>query len=492
MGEIPDARAFEREHDPPMTTNTPTHTHTPTPSRRLALIRRGDEGYDEARRIFNGMIDRHPAAIARCADASQVVAALGHARDNGMDVCVKGGGHGAAGFAAIDDALMIDLSPMRAVSVDPVLGRARVGGGALWASVDAETQRFGLAVTGGRVSTTGVGGFTLGSGSGWLERKLGLAADNLIQATVVLADGRIVVASAREHPDLFWGLRGGGGNFGVVTEFEFALSPVGPVVLAGMLLYPFDRATEIVSGYRAWIEGCPDDMCGGIALITAPPAPFVPEKLQGRHALGIVVLHIGAIEEGRQLLDGFRDRHIPAADLVEPMPYTAVQKMQDEAYPPGARDYFSAGFFDELTDGAIDALVARARVAPSPLTSLILQPLGGAIARVGEHDTALGHRRAKWAYQALGLWTEPGDDAANINWVRQTRDALADTARAAGFPNFVAEVDHDAVRANYGLERYARLADVKRRYDPGNVFRHNHNIRPEGRLAANLTTEPRP
>ncbi len=441
------------------------------------LIGPDDEGYDSARRVYNGMIDRYPALIARCESVADVSAALLHARQHGMEVSVRAGGHAAPGFATSEGGLVIDLSPLKAVHVDATRQIAWVQPGVLWGELDAVTQEHGLAVTGGRVSSTGVAGFTLGSGSGWLERKMGLAADNLRAARVVTATGLLVTASATENPDLFWAIRGGGGNFGIVVEFEFALRAVGPIVLGGMLLWPREQAGEVIRTYRELMAEAPDNLCGGLALMTAPPLDFVPTGLQGRPAVGVIVLYAGEPARGAEHIAPLRALG-PAVDVVQPMPYCAVQSLTDGGHPEGLRGYFRSGFLDELPDAAIETVLAAAENAPSTLSTVLLQPLGGAFGRVGGMETALGHRDAKWAIQVLAQWLEPERDTGNRHWVRAFTDALSPWARPAGFPNFISEAGDAAVVVAYGAERYARLVEAKDRWDPENVFRLNHNISP--------------
>ncbi len=443
------------------------------------LIGPDDDGYDAARRVHNGMIDRRPALIARCESVADASAALAYAQAEDMEVAVCAGRHSAPGFAMTEGGLVIDVGPMKDIHVDPLRRIAWVQPGVLWAELDAATQEHGLAVTGGRASSTGVAGFTLGSGSGWLERKMGLAADNLRAARVLTADGRVVTASADENPDLFWALRGGGGNFGIVVEFEFALRPVGPIILGGMLMWPREQAAEVTRAYRDLMAEAPDALCGGLALMSAPPIPAVPAELRGRPAIGVLVLYDGDAERGVEHIASLRALG-PALDAVQPMPYCALQTMLD---PPGeshnTRAYYRFSFIDELTDAAIDTIVAGAEVAPSPMSAVLLQPMGGAFSRVGEMDTALGHRDADWGIQVLASWAEPERDTSNRSWVRAMTDALAPWSRPAGFPNFIAEAgDTAAVQAAYGAERYARLVAAKDRWDPRNVFRLNHNILP--------------
>ncbi len=443
------------------------------------LIGPDDDGYEAARQVVNQMIDKRPALIARCETVQDGAAALAYARSEDLEVAVRAGSHSSPGFSTTDGGLVIDLTPLKAIHVDPARRIAWVQPGVLWGELDAATQEHGLAVTGGRVTSTGVAGFTIGSGSGWLERKMGLAADNLRAARVLTADGAIVTASETENPDLFWALRGGGGNFGIVVEFEFALRPVGPIVLGGLMLWPRDQARVVMETYRDLMIDAPDSLCGGIVLMSAPPLGMVPLELQGRPAVGVLVVYAGAPDRGAAHIAPLRALN-PTVDAVQPMPYTAVQSMIDP--PPNAsktRGYYRFSFIDTLTDGAIDTILASANSAPSLLSGVLLQPLGGAFGRVGEMDTALGHRDADWGIQVLAQWIEPERDTTNRNWVRAFTDALSPWARPAGFPNFIADAgDSEAVRNAYGAERYARLVAAKDRWDPENVFRLNHNIVP--------------
>jgi FAD/FMN-containing dehydrogenase len=455
----------------------------PPPAPSLArftgtLIGPDDDGYDAARKVQNEMIDRRPALIAVCHSIPDVAAALAYARAEGLEVAVRAGGHAAPGFGTTDDGLLIDLSPLKGIHVDPVRRIAWVQPGVLWGELDAATQEHGLAVTGGRVSSTGVAGFTLGSGSGWLERKMGLAADNLRAARVLTADGTFVTASATQNADLFWGLRGGGGNFGIVVEFEFDLRPVGPEVLGGMLMWPRERAGEVLRAYRDLMRDAPDALCGGLVLMSAPPLPMVPLELQGRPAVGVLVLYAGAPDRGAEHIAPLRAL-APVVDAVQPMPYRALQSMLDGDPEIKLRAYYRFSFIDKLTDPAIDTILAAADGAPSTKSVVLLKPFGGAYARVGAMDTALGQRDAEWGMQVLASWLEPERDIVNRNWVRAFTDALAPWARPGGFPNFIAEArDAEGVRSAYGAERYARLVEVKDRWDPENVFRLNHNVEP--------------
>ena len=348
-----------------------------------------DDAYEEARLVWNGMIDRRPALVVRCACTDDVVAALATAREHSLLVSVRCGAHSTPGYSSCDDGIVIDLRPMNAVEVDPDAQTARVQGGASWAELDAATQEHGLAVTGGRVSDTGVGGLALGSGSGWLERSYGVTCESLLSAQVATADGSVVTASAEENPELFWGLRGGGGNFGVVTEFEFRLHPVGPLIAGGMLLYPRAQATEVLRAYRDFIAAAPDQVGGGVALMTAPPEPFVPESVRGKPAVGIVYCYVGPVEEGLQAAEALRAIGSPVLDMIQPIPYAALQQMLDAGSPRGVREYFKIDTLSDLSDAAIDTVVAQAEQLPAPFGQLILGPLGGALARTDREAMAL-------------------------------------------------------------------------------------------------------
>jgi FAD/FMN-containing dehydrogenase len=441
------------------------------------LIGPDDPGYDEARDVFNGMIDRRPALIASCAGPADVAAALAIARDNDLEVTIRGGGHAPSGTAVADGALMIDCSLMKHVDVDPDRRTARVGAGVNWGELDAATQRHGLAVTGGRVSNTGVAGLTLGSASGWLERAFGLTVDSLLSCRLVTADGREVRAAEDENPELFFALRGGGGNFGVVTEFEFALKPLGPLVVGGLVLHRFEHAEEVLRAYRDFMDTAPDEICGGAVLVHAPPAPFVPPDFVGKPAVGFVVLHAGAVEDGLEALTPLRRIGTPVVDVVGEMPYVAVQRMIDEGNPWGARVYFKAAFMEALTDGAIHDLVQLLPAAPSPLTALVLQPMGGAFTRVDDDATALGHRSTtRWIWHALNEWMDPADDDPNLEFARLVAAALKPHSMEASHPNYVD--DPVRVRGFYSERTWERLVAAKREWDPGNVFHHNQNIVP--------------
>jgi FAD/FMN-containing dehydrogenase len=437
----------------------------------------GHDRYDSSRAVFNGAIDRRPALIAEVGDARDVAAAIRHGREQRLPIAVRAGGHSGAGYGVVDDGLVIDVRPLQRVEVDLSTRIVRAGAGLTWAQLDAATQAHGLAVTGGRVSHTGVAGLTLGSGSGWLERKHGLTADNLVGATVVTADGGVVRASAHEHPDLFWALRGGGGNFGVVTEFELAVHPVGPMVTGGMLAFEHARGGEVLAAYRDLMLGAPDSFSGCAALRLAPPAPFMPRHLVGEPIVAIVVAGFGDAAETDRMLAPLRALQ-PAADAVGPMPYTALQSMIDEGNPHGMQNHWKAAFLDELPDRGIAAALEAAAGIPSPLTVVLLEPLGGAYARADEHATALSHRDAGWAYHALSMWPDPADTPANRAFTQAFADAMAPFGHGAAHPNYVSEDAGDRVRRFYGAKTYDRLVAVKERWDPRNVFALNQNIKP--------------
>ncbi|HVF78981.1 MAG TPA: FAD-binding oxidoreductase [Solirubrobacteraceae bacterium] len=440
----------------------------------------GEPGYDDARAVFNGAIDRRPALIAQVCDARDVAAALRHAEREDLPVAVRCGGHSGAGFGVIDDGLVIDVRRLKRIEVDLERRVVRAGAGLTWGELDAATQAHGLAVTGGRMSTTGVAGLTLGSGSGWLERKHGLTADNLLSATVVTADGDIVRTDPVQHPDLFWALRGGGGNFAIVTEFELALHQVGPIITAGMLLFAWERAEEVLRAYRDVMAAAPDELGGCAALQLAPPAPFVPAGLVGKPVLAIIVAAFADDEKERERLVAPLRALAPLIDVVAPMPYVALQQITDQGCPQGMQNHWKAAFLDDLFDTAIADAIAVAADIPSPLTVVLLQPLGGAYARVEEGATALSHRGARWAYHALSLWPDPADTPVNRAWTTRFADTMAAYGDGSAHPNHVSDPAGTRVRAFYGEETYARLVAVKDRWDPRNVFAANQNIRPSG------------
>jgi FAD/FMN-containing dehydrogenase len=443
---------------------------------RGELVLPGDAAYDEARSVWNGMIDRRPALIVRCTGTSDVIAAIGFARSEGLDVAVRGGGHNVAGNATCDGGVVIDLSPMKGVRVDPEARTVRAQGGLTWGELDGETQAFGLATTGGLVTTTGIAGFTLGGGIGWLMRKHGLACDNLISADMVTADGQTVRASETENPELLWGLRGGGGNFGVVTEFEFRLHPVSQV-LGGLLAWPASAGRDILRFWRDWIRDTPDELCTMAAFLYAPPEPFVPEEVVGQPIFAIACIHLDPEGSAEDDLRPLRELG-PAVDVLGPMPYTAIQGMFDAGTPRGSRNYWRSGYVDELTDESIDAIVGAVPGIPSPLGQLHIHQMGGAMSRVPQGATAFGSRGAPHLMNYIGLWLDPAEDEKNTAWVKEASDAMAPHGTGARYVNFLADEGEAGVASAYEAETLTRLKGLKAKYDPTNFFHLNQNIKP--------------
>jgi FAD/FMN-containing dehydrogenase len=439
----------------------------------------GNPRYDELRAPWNAMFDRRPTLIARCGDPDDVAAAIAFARERGSRVSVFGGGHSFPGHSVCDDGVMIDLRPMKRVEVDPEAGTCRVEAGATWGELDAATQAHGLAVTGGRVSTTGVAGLTLGGGSGWLERKCGYTVDNLLSAEIVTAAGEILTASATENPQLFWGLRGGGGNFGVVTSFELRLHRVGPIVLGGILLYPAEMAAATFRRFRDVTSEAPDELGGAAVLITAPAEDFVPEPLRGGPACVVCLCHVGPVDAGERELRPLREFGPPAADLVQPLPYVALQQMIDASNPHGIRNYVTADYLAGLPDEAIDVMCRFHLTKPSPLSEIVVLPGGGAPARVPSDAMAFGrNRRAPFNYIVHSKWIDQSGDDPNLAWTRELAAAMKPFTTGSAYLNFVTEESGDRVVAAFGTRAYARLQALKDRYDPDNVFRSNQNVAP--------------
>jgi FAD/FMN-containing dehydrogenase len=446
---------------------------------RGQLVTPTDASYEEAARIWNGVHDgRRPALIVRCAGAADVIAAVGFARSKDLAIAVRGGGHSIAGFSTCDDGIVIDLSALRYVHVDPDRRRAYVGGGALWADVDHETQAHGLATTGGLVSSTGVAGFTLGGGLGWLMRKHGLACDNLIAANVVTAEGRLVHASESENPELLWGLRGGGGNFGVVTQFELALHPVGPIVYAGPIAYAADHNAELLRLFRDWVADAPGDLTAGINLGTVPPLPMVPEPLRGHKDAVFVAVSVGPPDEAAQHVQPFRAFAEPLADQLGPMPYTVVQTMFDPLWPKGAHAYFKSANLADLDDQLIERLCQLHLSAPGPQCEIHVHQMGGAVARVPDDATAFVERSMPFVLYATALWQDPDLADEHVEWARAVIDAASSASTGRAYGNFLG--DPEGARSSYGADTYARLAALKAEYDPTNLFKLNHNIEPSG------------
>jgi FAD/FMN-containing dehydrogenase len=446
-----------------------------------ALLTPGDAGYDDARQVWNGAIDRHPALIARCASVADVVAALRHARERELVVAVRGGGHGVAGLAVCDDGVVIDLSPMRGIAVDPASRTARAQAGVLWGELDAATQEHGLATVGGIVTHTGIAGLTLGGGIGWLMRRYGATVDNLLAAEVVSADGAVMRASADEHPELFWGLRGGGGNFGIVTSFEYGLHAVGPTVLAGPLFYALEDGREVLRFYRDYVAEAPDELTTIVTLRQAPPLPFLPAEVHGRPVVMVAVCYAGTVERGEAVLAPLRRFGRPLVDAVGPRPYVELQSLFNSGVPHGWHYYWKSWELPPLQDAAIDTLVEQAQRITSPRSYVIVFQLGGALARVGENDTAFGQRDAAHDVNINSVWL--ADDPArdeHVRWTRECYAALEAFATGRTYVNFLADEGQQRVRAAYGEERYARLVALKRAHDPDNVFHLNQNIDPGG------------
>jgi FAD/FMN-containing dehydrogenase len=434
-----------------------------------------DERYEEARHVYNAMIDRRPAAIVRAANAGDVMATVDVAREHGLDLAVRGGGHSVPGFGTCD-GVVIDLAGMRGVRVDPTARTARAEGGATWGDFNAATYPFGLATTGGIISTTGVAGLTLGGGIGYLTRGFGLSLDNLVSADVVTADGRFVVASEREHPDLFWALRGGGGNFGVVTSLEFGLHPVKDVY-GGPMFYELSEVENVLRFYREYIADAREQLGAFPAFQIAPPLPFIPEDRHGDTFIAIVACWAGPIEEGEKALKPFHDVAPVVAEHVGPMPYPALNGAFDGLLPAGLHHYWKANFVKELTDEAIAAHVEHGPDVPTVSSTMHIYPINGAAHRVASEETAFAYRDANFATVIVGAWPEPSDTEANIAWVRRYYEATAPHSEEGGYVNFMSDDDQDRIRANY-KGNYDRLVQAKRTYDPDNLFHVNQNIVP--------------
>ena len=435
---------------------------------RGELIGPSDQNYDEARAVWNGMIDKRPALIARCASTDDVVASVELAREHGLPVAVRGGGHNVAGNAVCDDGLVIDLSLLRAVEVDPSARTARAGPGLGWGELDAATQPHGLATPGGIVSTTGIAGFTLGGGIGWLGRPFGATCDNLLAAELVTADGNVLRAGPDENPDLYWALRGGGGNFGVVTSFEYRLHPVSEV-LGGAVFYGPEDAAEALRFLREFMPEAPDEL-STIAIFATPAA-------LGRAALGIFVCHVGPLEEAEEATAPLRAHGRPLLDAIRPMPFLELQRQLDAANPEGLRNYWKAQYLDQLPDDATEAIAEFGARKPSHWSKFLLTALGGAAGRVGETETAFGHRSAPWILNINAMWETEPDDAA-VAWARDFWDAVQPYSDGGTYVNFLGAEGEGRVRAAYGAETYDRLVELKTKYDPENFFRLNQNIRP--------------
>lgn len=445
-------------------------------SLRGELIQPTDTGYDEARKVYNAMINRRPALIARCTDVADVITAVQFARENKMLLSIRGGGHNAGGLGVCDDGLVIDLSHMKGIRVDPVERTARVEGGCTWGDVDHATHAFGLAAPTGIISTTGVGGLTLGGGLGHLTRRCGLTIDNLLSADVVLADGRFVTANADKNQDLFWAIRGGGGNFGVVTSFLFRLHPV-HTDYGGPMLYEMSEAPKMMAWYREFIRKAPEDLTGFFAFLIVPPGPPFPVPLHKKTMCGIVWCYSGPMEKAEEIFKPIRSFSPPACDLVGPIPHTALQSMFDGLYPTGHQWYWKADFVNELSDEAIALHIKYCSKIPTMQSSMHLYPINGAAHRVGKSDTPWSYRDATWAQVIVGVDPNPANKDKISAWAKEYWDAVHPYSAGGAYVNFMMDEGEDRVKASY-KGNYDRLVAVKTKYDPNNLFRVNQNIKP--------------
>jgi FAD/FMN-containing dehydrogenase len=437
------------------------------------LLHPEDEGFDEARRVYNGLIDKQPALIARCRGEADIVAAVNFGRETGLEVSVRGGGHSIAGACATDGGLMIDLSALKGIYVDPHARTARVQPGVVWAELNRETQLHGLAVTGGVISTTGVAGLTLGGGLGWLMPKYGLAMDNLLSARVVTAGGETLTASASENADLFWALRGGGGNFGIVSSFEFRLHEVGPLITGGLVAHPFEAAEEFLRFYRDFAAGSSDD------LMTFAGVGHAPDGSGAKLAL-CVACHLGSPEQAEKELDPLRQFGSPLLVELGPLPYAVLNSLLDAGYPPGSLNYWKSGFLNEVSDGVIDMILEQFAVCPSPMTAVLLEHFHGEVTRVPADATAVQHREPSHNLAITSVWTDPAATEENIAWTRETFEAMEPFLAGRRYVNYFSDDDtgEESAGAAYGLN-YERLVEVKTAYDPTNLFRRNVNVPPQ-------------
>ncbi len=443
---------------------------------RGQIIRSSDAAYESARHIYNGMIDKHPQLIVRCVDAADVMACVNFGREHKLTLAVRGGGHSGGGLGICDNGLVIDLSAMKGVRVDPVARMVQVEGGCTWADVDQATHAFGLATPSGFISTTGVGGLTLGGGLGYLTRKCGLTIDNLLAVEMVLADGRFVTASAQENTDLFWAVRGGGGNFGVVTSFLFRLHPIS-TVYGGPMLWELDQADEAMRFYRDLILKAPDELNGFFAFLTVPPAPPFPEHLHNKKMCGVVWCYTGTQEMAEEIFKPIRRFGPPALDFVGPLPYPALQSMFDALYPPGLQWYWRADFVNELGDAAIALHIKHGSQLPTMHSTMHLYPINGAAHRVGKNDTAFSYRDANWAEVIVGVDPDPANGERISAWAKTYWDALHPYSAGGAYVNMMMDEGSDRVKAAY-RDNYERLSTIKRKYDPDNLFHINQNIKP--------------
>src|ERR671936_953879 len=439
------------------------------------IIHPDDQIYDATRSIYNGMIDRRPALIVRPSGTADVIAAVNFAREHGEPIAVRCGGHSVAGHSMPDGGVVLDLALMKGVHVDRDRGVARANGGVLWGEYDRETQAVGVHTPGGRVTTTGVGGFTTGGGYGWTSTKFGLTCDNLVSADVVTADGRLLRASEDANEDLFWGIRGGSGNFGVVTSFEFRVHPLGPTMLGGLMIFPLEKAEEALAAYMKLVADPPDELSTAAVQLTAPPEEFVPAHLHGKVVLGFAISYAGDPEEGAKVVAPLKAVG-PAVDLVGPMPYRAFQAMLDPMSPPGLRNYWRGLHRSGLSDDLLETFLRFPPEGLAPVTFVVLFQHGGAVSQVDDQATAFSHRDAKFMIHPIACWQDPADDERHLAWVNEVTEAMQPFGTGGVYLNFMAE--EERVPAGYGAGKYERLAELKRKYDPDNVFRFNQNIKP--------------
>jgi FAD/FMN-containing dehydrogenase len=442
------------------------------------VITESDPGYDESRTIWNAMIDRRPALIAQCANSDDVSTAVNFARNNGLFLSIKGGGHNIAGNAVAEGGFMIDLSAMNSVQIDKDRRRANVGPGARLADFDREAQAFGLATPLGINSTTGVAGLTLGGGFGWLSRKFGMTVDNLLSADIVTAEGKTVRASETENSDLFWGIRGGGGNFGVVTNFEFQLFPVGPEVLTGLIVFPFDQAKDVLGKYREFIKSIPDDLNVWVVLRKAPPLPFLPEEAHGKEVVILAIFYAGDPAEGEKLIAPLQSFGTPYGQFIGVQPYVNWQQAFDPLLTPGMRNYWKSHNFAELSDGAIDTALKYVKQLPSPHTEIFFGMIGGQASRVSPDATAYSQRDALFAVNVHGRWETPEEDEKGIRWCREFFDASAQYATGGVYVNFMTQDETSRISSAYKPDVWKRLVELKNKWDPTNLFCMNQNISP--------------
>lgn len=443
---------------------------------RGELIRPGDDHYETARKVYNAMIDRHPLMVLRCADVADVIAAVNFARENKLPVAIRAGGHNVTGAATCDDGIVIDLSLMKGIQVDPTSRTASAQGGVTWGDLDHATHPFGLAAPGGIISTTGIAGLTLGGGIGHLTRNFGLSCDNLISADVVTADGRLLKASANENPDLFWAIRGGGGNYGVVTSFEFKLSPV-DMVFAGPVLYPLSMAKDAMRFYRSYMAKAPDNMNAFFAFLIVPPGPPFPEPLHNKPMCGIVACYTGPMDKAEEVVGPLREFGPPAFVGLGPLPFPALNGAFDALVPPGLQHYWKADFVKELTDEVIDAHVKYGPDIPTVSSAMHIYPVSGAAGRVGKNDTAFSYRDAQYVHVIAAMYPDPADTPKNMEWVRNYWSALHPYSAGGAYVNFMMDEGQDRITATY-RDNYDRLVAVKNKYDPTNLFHLNQNIAP--------------